>query len=351
MSSEADLNAAGVPQPFETLGLTYDDVLLLPGHTDVIPSDADTSSRISKRITVQTPLLSAAMDTVTESRMAIAMARQGGLGVVHRNLSIDDQADQVDRVKRSESGMITNPLTIGPEATLARLDEMCAQYRVSGLPVVDRGHAAAGHRHQPRHPLRAGPDFPLRLVSDVMTKMPLVTGHVGISREEASHKLATNKIEKLPLVDEQGRLKGLITTKDFTKAEQYPPATKDDEGRLRVGAAIGFFGDGWERAMALVDAGVDALFVDTANGHSQGVLDMIRRLKSDPVAAARGHHRRPGRHPRRRPGADRRRRRRHQGGRRARLHLHHPRGGRCGRPADHRHLRSPPRPPSRPAFR
>ena len=142
--------------PFGFIGLTYDDVLLLPGHTDVIPSEADTSSRISKRISVQTPLLSAAMDTVTESRMAIAMARQGGLGVVHRNLSIADQADQVDRVKRSESGMITNPLTIGPEATLAELDEICSHYRVSGLPVVDEGNAAAGHRHQPRHPLRAG---------------------------------------------------------------------------------------------------------------------------------------------------------------------------------------------------
>src|SRR6478736_3204084 len=271
--------------PFGFVGLTYDDVLLLPGHTNVIPSEADTSSRISKRITVNTPLLSAAMDTVTESRMAIAMARQGGLGVVHRNLSIADQADQVDRVKRSESGMITNPLTIGPEATLAELDEICSHYRVSGLPVVDEGMRLLGIVTNRDTRFVPESDFPIRLVSDVMTKMPLVTGHVGISREEASHKLATNKIEKLPLVDEQGRLKGLITTKDFTKAEQYPLATKDEEGRLRVGAAIGFFGDGWERAMTLIDAGVDALFVDTANGHSQGVLDMIRRLKSDPVAA------------------------------------------------------------------
>lgn len=271
--------------PFALIGLTYDDVLLLPGHTNVIPSEADTSSRISKRITVQTPLLSAAMDTVTESRMAIAMARQGGLGVVHRNLSIRDQADQVDRVKRSESGMITNPLTIGPEATLAELDEICSHYRVSGLPVVDEGMRLLGIVTNRDTRFVPEADFPLRLVSDVMTKMPLVTGRVGISREEASHKLATNKIEKLPLVDEQGRLRGLITTKDFTKAEQYPLATKDNEGRLRVGAAIGFFGDGWERAMTLVDAGVDALFVDTANGHSQGVLDMIRRLKSDPAVA------------------------------------------------------------------
>ncbi|MEV8147724.1 IMP dehydrogenase [Arthrobacter sp. NPDC080073] len=271
--------------PFGFVGLTYDDVLLLPGHTNVIPSEADTSSRISKRISVQTPLLSAAMDTVTESRMAIAMARQGGLGVIHRNLSIEDQADHVDRVKRSESGMITNPLTIHPEATLQELDELCSRYRVSGLPVIDTDGRLLGIVTNRDTRFVPESDFPLRLVSDVMTKMPLITGQVGISREEASHKLATNKIEKLPLVDEQGRLKGLITTKDFTKAEQYPLATKDEEGRLRVGAAIGFFGDGWERAMTLIDAGVDALFVDTANGHSQGVLDLITRLKSDPVAA------------------------------------------------------------------
>lgn len=271
--------------PFALIGLTYDDVLLLPGHTDVIPSEADTSSRLSKRITVETPLLSAAMDTVTESRMAIAMARQGGLGVVHRNLSIDDQAEQVDRVKLSESGMITNPVTIGPEATLAELDELCARYRVSGLPVVDTAGKLLGIVTNRDTRFVLEPDFPTRLVHEVMTKMPLITGKVGISREDASDLLAKNKIEKLPLVDDAGHLRGLITVKDFTKAEQYPLATKDDEGRLRVGAAIGFFGDGWERAMRLIDAGVDALFVDTANGHSQGVLEMIRRLKSDPVAA------------------------------------------------------------------
>ncbi|MGW9415864.1 IMP dehydrogenase [Arthrobacter cupressi] len=271
--------------PFGFVGLTYDDVLLLPGHTDVIPSDADTSSRISKRITVQTPLLSAAMDTVTESRMAIAMARQGGLGVIHRNLSIADQADHVDRVKRSESGMITNPLVIGPEATLQELDQLCARYRVSGLPVVDADNRLLGIITNRDTRFVPESEYPSRLVSEVMTKMPLITGRVGISREEASDLLAKNKIEKLPLVDELGRLQGLITTKDFTKAEQYPLATKDDEGRLRVGAAIGFFGDGWERAMTLIDAGVDALFVDTANGHSQGVLTMIARLKAEKAAA------------------------------------------------------------------
>ncbi|MBW4094665.1 MAG: IMP dehydrogenase [Acidobacteria bacterium] len=270
--------------PFAFVGLTYDDVLLLPGHTDVIPSEAVTASRISKRITVQTPLLSAAMDTVTESRMAIAMARQGGLGVVHRNLSIDAQAEHVDRVKRSESGMITNPVTISPDSTLAELDTLCARFSVSGLPVVDDGGRLVGIVTNRDTVFIPESEYSHRLVRDVMTRMPLVTGHVGIAREEASALLATNKIEKLPLVDGAGVLRGLITVKDFTKAEQYPLATKDDEGRLRVGAAIGFFGDGWERAMKLVDAGVDALFVDTANGHSQGVLDMIARLKAEPAA-------------------------------------------------------------------
>ncbi|MGO4384316.1 IMP dehydrogenase [Specibacter sp. RAF43] len=273
-----------IHDPFAFVGLTYDDVLLLPGHTDVIPSEADTSSRVSKRITVQTPLLSAAMDTVTEARMAIAMARQGGLGVVHRNLSIPDQAEQVDLVKRSESGMITNPVTVGPDATLAELDALCSRYRVSGLPVVDAEGRLVGIVTNRDTVFIPESDYPYRIVRDLMTRMPLITGRVGISREEASSLLAKNKIEKLPLVDDAGYLRGLITVKDFSKAEQYPLATKDGEGRLMVGAAIGFFGDGFERAMTLVDAGVDALFVDTANGHSQGVLDLIAKLKADPAA-------------------------------------------------------------------
>ena len=274
-----------IHDPFAFVGLTYDDVLLLPGHTNVIPSDADTSSRVSKRITVQTPLLSAAMDTVTESRMAIAMARQGGLGVVHRNLSIERQAEEVDLVKRSESGMITNPVTVAPDVTLAELDELCARFRVSGLPVVDEAGRLVGIVTNRDTVFIPENEYSQRLVRDVMTPMPLITGKVGISREDASNLLAKNKIEKLPLVDAAGILRGLITVKDFAKAEQYPLATKDDEGRLRVGAAIGFFGDGYERAMTLVEAGVDALFVDTANGHSQGVLEMIQRLKSEKSAA------------------------------------------------------------------
>ena len=271
--------------PFGFTGLTYDDVLLLPGNTDVIPSDADTSTRLSKRITLGTPIISAAMDTVTDSQMAIAMARLGGMGVIHRNLSIEDQAAHVDRVKRSESGMIINPVTIGADATIGEYDNLCGYYKVSGLPVVTEDGKLEGiiTNRDIRYLSRS--DYENTLVRDVMTPMPLITGSPNLTKDEAFALLSKNKIERLPLIDEAGKLAGLITLKDFVKTEQYPRATKDDDGRLRVGAAIGFFGDGYERAMALVEAGVDALFVDTANGHSQGVLDMISRLKKDPAAA------------------------------------------------------------------
>lgn len=271
--------------PFGFTGLTYDDVLLLPGNTDVIPSDADTSTRLSKRITLNTPIISAAMDTVTDSAMAIAMARLGGLGVIHRNLSIEDQAAHVDRVKRSESGMIINPVTIGADATIAEYDEVCGYYRVSGLPVVSEEGVLEGiiTNRDIRYMSRG--DFENIRVRDIMTPMPLVTAHPSVTKDEAFALLSNNKIERLPLIDDAGKLAGLITLKDFVKTEQYPKATKDEDGRLRAGAAIGFFGDGYERAMTLVEAGVDALFVDTANGHSQGVLDMIARLKKDPAAA------------------------------------------------------------------
>ncbi|OFJ98229.1 IMP dehydrogenase [Rothia sp. HMSC065C12] len=271
--------------PFGFTGLTYDDVLLLPGNTDVIPSDADTSTRLSKRITLNTPIISAAMDTVTDSAMAIAMARLGGMGVIHRNLSIEDQAAHVDRVKRSESGMIINPVTIGADATIAEYDEVCGYYKVSGLPVVSEAGVLEGiiTNRDIRYISRS--DYEGIRVRDIMTPMPLVTAHPSVTKDEAFALLSNNKIERLPLVDDAGKLAGLITLKDFVKTEQYPNATKDEDGRLRAGAAIGFFGDGYERAMTLVEAGVDALFVDTANGHSQGVLDMIARLKKDPAAA------------------------------------------------------------------
>ncbi len=271
--------------PFGFLGLTYDDVMLLPGHTDVIPSDADTSTRLTRRIRLAAPLLSSAMDTVTESRMAIAMARQGGLGVIHRNLSLEDQASQVDRVKRSESGMITHPVTTTADATIAEVDRLCAQFRVSGLPVVDGEGLLVGI--VTNRDIRFVSPFEKQTtrVADVMTKQPLVTAKEGIDPDDAIGLLAQHRIEKLPLVDERGRLTGLITVKDFEKSERYPNATKDDAGRLRVGAAIGFFGDAWDRAMTLVDAGVDVLVVDTANGDSAGVLDIVRRLKAEPRAA------------------------------------------------------------------
>ncbi|APF41540.1 IMP dehydrogenase [Neomicrococcus aestuarii] len=271
--------------PFAFEGLTYDDVLLLPGPTDVIPSEADTTTKLTKRIELNIPIVSAAMDTVTESPMAIALARQGGIGIIHRNLSIEDQAYEVDRVKRSESGMITDPVTITPDASLQELDDLCGQYRVSGLPVVDENKKLLGIitnrdiRFVPRE------EFATTKVYEKMTVMPLITAKVGISRQEVIDLLGQHRIEKLPLVDDNDILQGLITVKDFDKAEQYPLASKDDEGRLRVGAAVGFFGEGFDRAMALVEAGVDVLVVDTANGHTRGVLDMIARLKAEKAAA------------------------------------------------------------------
>ncbi len=267
--------------PFSYTGLTYDDVLLLPGQSDVIPSEVDTSTRLTRNISIAIPLLSAAMDTVTESRMAIAMARHGGIGVLHRNLSIDDQAHQVDLVKRSESGMISDPVTVGPDATLLELDALCGQYRVSGLPVVNDDRVLLGIITNRDLRFVNPSDFTTRRVRETMTPMPLVTGNVGITNDQAAALLGEHKIEKLPLVDAEGRLQGLITVKDFVKTEQYPQATKDGEGRLRVAAAVGFFGDAWERATALVDAGVDVIVVDTAHGHARAMIDIIEKLKRD----------------------------------------------------------------------
>jgi IMP dehydrogenase len=269
------------PDPFGFIGLTYDDVMLLPGHTDVIPSEADTTSRLTRRISVAAPLLSAAMDTVTESRMAIAMARNGGIGILHRNLSIEDQAALVDKVKRSESGMITNPVTTTPDATVAEVDALCGQFRVSGLPVVEGDGRLVGIITNRDMRFVSPFEKSTTLVRDVMTKAPLITAPEGVDPDSAVAIFAQHKIEKLPLIDKDGRLRGLITVKDFDKSEKYPNATKDDSGRLRVGAAIGFFGDAWDRAVALNEAGVDLIVVDTANGDSAGVLDIIRRLKGD----------------------------------------------------------------------
>jgi IMP dehydrogenase len=279
-SSDRWDQAADVLAP---LGLTYDDVLLLPGETDVIPSEVDTTTRLTREISLRVPLVSSAMDTVTESRMAIAMARQGGIGVLHRNLSIEDQAYQVDLVKRTQTGMISNPITIGADATLEDLDEICGQYRVSGLPVVDSDNRLLGIITN--RDLRFTPvaEWATTKVDEMMTPMPLITAPVGISREDATALLRQHKRERLPIVDAEGRLAGLITVKDFVKSEQFPQASKDDHGRLLVAAAIGYFGDAWQRATTLVEAGVDVLVPDVANGHARLMLDMIRRLKSDPA--------------------------------------------------------------------
>ena len=229
------------------------------------------------------PLVSAAMDTVTESRMAIAMAREGGLGVLHRNLSIADQAYQVDLVKRTQTGIISNPVTIGPDATLEELDRICGEYRVSGLPVVDDDDRLLGIITN--RDLRFTPvaEWATTKVDEVMTSEGLITGAVGISRDDATTLLRRHKRERLPLVDADGRLGGLITVKDFVKGEQFPHASYDADGRLLVGAAIGYFGDSWERATTLVEAGVDVLVADTAHGHVHLLLDMVRRLKTDPA--------------------------------------------------------------------
>ena len=285
MATIPDMNAdstfAPLPPIFAQLGLAYDDVLLLPNETDVIPSEVDTTTHLTRNITMKVPAISAAMDTVTESDMAIAMARNGGIGVLHRNLSIDDQAAQVDIVKRSESGMISDPLTVSPDVTLADLDKLCGRFHISGLPVVDKDSKLVGIITHRDMRFIASEDYDRLKVSEVMTRENLITGPSDISKEDAHDLLAKHKVEKLPLVDAEGHLTGLITVKDFVKTEQYPDATKDEQGRLRVAAGIGFLGDAYNRASALMEAGVDVLVVDTANGEAKLALDMIRRLKSD----------------------------------------------------------------------
>ncbi|MEK9599422.1 MAG: IMP dehydrogenase, partial [Pontimonas sp.] len=270
--------------PFSLVGLTYDDVLLLPGQSDVLPSSVGTATQVSRNITINIPLISSAMDTVTEARLAIAMARQGGLGILHRNLSIEDQASQVDLVKRSEAGMVSHPVTTSPYATIQEVDELCGKFRVSGLPVVDEDGKLVGivTNRDMRFVLEV--QRTTTLVKDVMTPMPLIVGQVGINPDEAMALLAQHRIEKLPLVDGEGRLKGLITVKDFDKSEKYPNSSKDGAGRLLVGAAVGVGPDAWERSMALVEAGADMLIVDTAHGHNSAVLEMIKRLKAEPFA-------------------------------------------------------------------
>ncbi|WP_277675483.1 IMP dehydrogenase [Saccharopolyspora rectivirgula] len=274
----SELSAPGLPAKFATLGLTFDDVLLLPGESDIVPSEVDTSSQLSRNIRLRVPLVSAAMDTVTEARMAIAMARMGGVGILQRNLSVEDQAAQVEVVKRSEAGMVTDPVTCSPDDTLAEVDALCARYRISGVPVTAPDGTLVGIITN--RDMRFEMDHTKR-VREVMTAAPLVTAQVGVSAEAALGLLRRHKIEKLPIVDNAGKLRGLITVKDFVKTEQYPNATKDPDGRLLVGAAVGVGADSHERAMALVDAGVDVLVVDTAHGHSRAVLETVAALKKE----------------------------------------------------------------------
>lgn len=259
-------------------GLTFDDVLLLPAESNVVPSEVDTSAQFTRNTRLGIPLASAAMDTVTEARMAIAMARQGGIGVLHRNLSSEEQAEQVEIVKRSESGMVTDPVTANPDMTIQEVDDLCARFRISGLPVVNEDGTLLGICTN--RDMRFERDYS-RKVSDIMTAMPLVVAKEGVSKEEALDLLSTNKVEKLPIVDKNNKLVGLITVKDFVKTEQFPNSSKDASGRLLVAAGIGTGEESYERAGLLVDAGVDVLIVDSAHAHNNRVLEMVSRVKND----------------------------------------------------------------------
>jgi len=271
-------SVTGLPPKFAMLGLTFDDVLLLPAESDVVPGAADTSTRLSRRVQLRVPLVSSPMDTVTESRMAIAMARAGGLGVLHRNLGADEQAAQVEVVKRSEAGMVTDPVTCSPDDTLADVDALCSRYRISGLPVTDGDGRLVGIITN--RDMRFEMDH-TRPVREVMTPAPLITARIGVSAEAALGLLRRNKLEKLPIVDGAGILRGLITIKDFNKTEKYPLATKDPDGRLVVAAAVGVGEESHARAMTLVEAGVDVLMVDTAHGHSRRVLETVAKLRAE----------------------------------------------------------------------
>ena len=293
-------------QKFAREGLAFDDVLLVPAESEVLPNDVSTRTRLTREIELAIPVVSAAMDTVTEARLAIALARVGGIGIVHRNLSIEDQVAEVDKVKRSEAGMIVEPVTLNPGEPVAQALALMAHYRISGVPITDADGVLVGILTN--RDLRFETDT-AQPVSALMTSTNLVTAPVGTTLAEAEQILHRNKIEKLPVVDADGRLKGLITVKDISKRLEFPDATKDPQGRLRVGAAVGVGSDAVERAEALAAAGVDLLVLDTAHGHSRGVVDMARQLsRAGDRARGREHrHRRGGRCP------DRRRRRRREG--------------------------------------
>src|SRR5690349_21046180 len=265
-------------EKFGKEGLTFDDVLLQPAESSVLPGDVSTATRLTAEITLSAPILSAAMDTVTEARLAIALAREGGLGVIHRNLSIEDQAGEVDKVKRSQAGMIVDPICLAPDSTVRQALTLMGHYHISGVPIVENERLAGILTNRDvRFIEERDMDDPVRAW---MTPAPLVTVPVGTTLEQAKEMLRRHRVEKLPVVDSDGRVRGLITVKDIQKKLQFPNATYDDRGRLRVGAAVGVGPDGEERAAALVAAGVDVLFVDTAHGYSRGVLEQVRRLRA-----------------------------------------------------------------------
>ena len=257
-------------------GLTYDDVLLVPAASDILPADVSLTTRLTKKIALKIPLMSAAMDTVTEYRMAIAMAREGGIGVIHKNMPIEAQADQVDLVKRSENGVITNPFSLTADHTLGEADALMAKFRISGVPIIDTDGILIGIITN--RDMKFEEDM-TRSIADVMTRDHLVTGRIGTTLEEAKAILHANKIEKLPIVDDEGHLRGLITIKDIEKALTYPHSAKDEHGRLLCAAAIGATADVLDRAGALVNAGVDALVLDSAHGHSENILKKVSLVK------------------------------------------------------------------------
>ncbi len=263
-------------EKFGKRGLTFDDVLLIPAESNVLPADVDLHTRLTKKITLNIPVMSAAMDTVTEYRMAIALAREGGIGVIHKNMSIGQQAEQVDMVKRSENGVITDPFWLGPGHTLAEADELMAKFRISGVPICDGGKLIGIITNRD---MKFETDMN-QLIDNVMTKDHLVTAPEGTTLDEAREILRRHKIEKLPIVDDQFHLKGLITIKDIEKAQVYPNSARDEKGRLMVGAAIGATADVLDRVAALVEAGADVLCLDSAHGHSRNILECVMRIKS-----------------------------------------------------------------------
>src|SRR3954449_9375800 len=267
------------PPKFGREGLAFDDVLLVPAESSVLPNEVSTATRLTRTIVLEVPIVSAAMDTVTEARLAIALAREGGIGVVHRNLPIAAQVAEVDKVKRSEAGMIVEPVTLPPDARVADALRLMERYHISGVPVTDGDGRLVGILTN--RDLRFERNL-AQAVSELMTAEGLVTAPVGTTLCEAEQLLHRHRIEKLPVVDADGRLTGLITVKAIQKRIQYPQATKDPRGRLRVGAAVGVGADALERAQALVGAGADVLVVDTAHGHSQGVIEMVTRIKALP---------------------------------------------------------------------